>query len=114
MIQRMDFWESVEDTWANLGKVKREMNRDQIQKEAEKFFEWDDPDRKHYVTYTYCLLFAEHIAKMVLKEYRDTQLLIEAAIKTLNDNLHLCDGDVCTLRELRDAVAGIAPDWMGE
>ena len=24
MIQRMDFWESVEDTWANLGKVKRE------------------------------------------------------------------------------------------
>lgn len=32
-----------------------------------------------------------------------TELLI-AAQKTLDDNLHLCDGDICTLKELRDAV----------
>ena len=37
--------------------------------------------------------------------------LLSAATKTLNDNLHLCDGDVCTLKDLRDAVAKIRPDW---
>ena len=37
--------------------------------------------------------------------------LINAAVITLKDNLHLCDGDVCTLKELRDAVAKINPNW---
>lgn len=37
--------------------------------------------------------------------------LIRAAIKTLNDNLHLCDGDNCTLFELRSAVEKIDPTW---
>lgn len=37
--------------------------------------------------------------------------LIKAAIKTLNDNLHLCDGDNCTLFELRSAVQKIDPTW---
>ena len=37
--------------------------------------------------------------------------LINAAIKTLNENLHLCDGDNCTLFELRSAVEKIDPNW---
>ena len=37
--------------------------------------------------------------------------LIKAAIKTLNENLHLCDGDNCTLFELRSAVEKIDPTW---
>ena len=50
-----------------------------------------------------------------LKKYkkyrRKNETLLEAAIKTLKDNLHLCDGDNCTLRELRDAVKKIEPSW---
>ena len=37
--------------------------------------------------------------------------LLEAAVKTLRDNRHLTDGDECTLRELRDVVFKIKPDW---
>lgn len=37
--------------------------------------------------------------------------VLEAAKQTLLDNLHLCDGDVCTLKELRDAVSVICPGW---
>ena len=40
------------------------------------------------------------------------EYVLSAAIQTLNDNLHLCDGDVCTLKELRDAVAKVVPDWI--
>ena len=47
--------------------------------------------------------------------YRDAWVdldpLINAAIQTLKDNLHLCDGDICTLKLLRDAVTDIAPNW---
>jgi len=43
----------------------------------------------------------------------DSGLLLSAAKKTLNDNLHLCDGDDCTLKDLRDAVAAIDPEWEG-
>ena len=38
--------------------------------------------------------------------------VLSVAIQTLNDNLHLCDGSVCTLKELGDAVSKIAPDWI--
>jgi hypothetical protein len=41
----------------------------------------------------------------------DLKPIVSAAIKTLKDNLHLCDGDICTLKELRDAVNEIFPDW---
>ena len=85
------------------------MNRDQIRQEAESFFEWPDHDKKDHVTTTSCLLFAEHVSK---KAKLELQQLIDASVKTLNDNLHLCDGDVCTLRDLRDAVAKIVPDWI--
>lgn len=38
--------------------------------------------------------------------------LVDAAKLTLNENLHLCDGDVCTLRGLKEAVEKIDPIWM--
>jgi hypothetical protein len=34
---------------------------------------------------------------------RDLLPLIETVKKTLDDNRHLCDGDICTLKDLRDA-----------
>lgn len=37
--------------------------------------------------------------------------LIDVSIRTLRDNLHLCDGNNCTLKDLRDAVANIDPLW---
>ena len=40
------------------------------------------------------------------------EYVLSAAIQTLNDNLHLCGGDVCTLKKLRDAVAKVIPDWI--
>lgn len=38
---------------------------------------------------------------------QDLQQLIEASIKTINENLHLCDGEVCTLKDLRDSVISL-------
>lgn len=38
--------------------------------------------------------------------------LVDAAIKTLNDNLHLCDGDVCTLYDLKKAVEQLNHGWL--
>jgi hypothetical protein len=40
-----------------------------------------------------------------------TGKLLSAARNTLMENLHLTDGDDCTLLELRDAVAAIDPEW---
>jgi hypothetical protein len=37
----------------------------------------------------------------------DLKPLYDAAILTLNENKHLCDGDNCTLKELRDAVSKV-------
>ena len=35
---------------------------------------------------------------------RELNQLLAVASKTIQDNLHLADGHVCTLKELRDAV----------
>ena len=37
--------------------------------------------------------------------------VMTAAVKTLNDNGHLADGDQCSLFELREAVAKVNPHW---
>lgn len=39
--------------------------------------------------------------------HQDIRPLVDAVFKTLNDNLHLCDGNDCTLKDLRDAFAGL-------
>lgn len=41
----------------------------------------------------------------------DMQPLLDAAINTLNNNLHLCDGTNCTLYELKIAVEKFEPNW---
>lgn len=38
-------------------------------------------------------------------------LMVQAAQETLEQNLHLADGENCTLRALRDAYLKINPDW---
>ena len=44
----------------------------------------------------------------------DAERLLTAAINTLKANRHLADGEECTLKELRDAVATIRPGWDDE
>jgi len=41
-------------------------------------------------------------------------LLAIAARQTLDENLHLADGENCTLRTLRDAYLKIDPTWGQE
>lgn len=40
--------------------------------------------------------------------------LVEAIVKTLNDNMELADGDICTLIDLKRAVPGWEPPKEGE
>lgn len=47
----------------------------------------------------------------------DFKLLLDVAIaarQTLDENLHLADGDNCTLKDLRDAYLKIDPNWDKE
>jgi hypothetical protein len=43
---------------------------------------------------------------------QDFNNLLAVAIKTLKDNLHLCDGDTCSLKELCVAVEAHNPNWF--
>jgi hypothetical protein len=45
--------------------------REFIKQEAEHFFEWYGSEKKEYVTYTSCLLFAEYIAKKIEQKERE-------------------------------------------
>jgi len=55
-----------------------------------------------------------HAMRWELAKLRaQNKLLLLAAAKTLLENLHLCDGDDCTLKDLRDAVAAVDPEWEG-
>lgn len=64
-----------------------------IDEEFEKFIEFPG-ESKTYVTSVSAKLFAKHcVAQM------------EAAIReTIEENLHLADGDVCTLIKLKRAI----------
>lgn len=42
---------------------------------------------------------------------RVIDVLLNAAKKTLTDNLDLCDGDTCTLYDLKMAVKDVEPYW---
>ena len=64
-----------------------------INEEFNKFIEFPS-DSKTYVTSVSAKLFAKHCVEK-----------IEAAIiETTEDNLHLADGDICTLIKLKKAV----------
>lgn len=72
-------------------------DNDQIQEEANRFFEWPT-DNKTSVTTTSAILFAQHVAKMATEEMR------KAIVETIEENLHLADGDDCTLIRLKLAI----------
>ena len=72
-------------------------DNDQIQEEANRFFEWPT-DNRTSVTTTSAILFAQHVAKMATEELR------AAILETIEENLHLADGDDCTLIRLKRAI----------
>jgi len=75
---------------------------DAFRAKAETFLEWPS-DRRDVVTLTSCILFAQQcVADTAAENIR----LRQAIEKTIADNLHLADGEVCTLIALKRAV-----DW---
>lgn len=64
-----------------------------INEEFDKFIEFPS-DSKTYVTSVSAKLFAKHCVKK-----------LETAIReTIEDNLHLADGEICTLSKLKMAI----------
>lgn len=68
-----------------------------VSNEANRFFEWPT-DNRTSVTTTSAILFAQHVAKMATEELR------AAILETIEENLHLADGDDCTLIRLKRAI----------
>lgn len=52
--------------------------------------------------------------KSFVDQLSDLYSVFAAAKQTLRDNLHLTDGDNCTLLELRNAVEKVDPLWRNE
>ena len=77
---------------------------DAIRAKAETFFQWDT-DRRDVVTLTSCILFAR---QCIVDTAAENIPLRQAIEKTIADNLHLADGEVCTLIDLKRAV-----NWDG-
>lgn len=73
---------------------------DAIRAKAETFFDWPS-DRRDVVTTTSCILFAQQCIVDTAAENIRLRYAIE---KTIADNLHLADGEVCTLIDLKRAV----------
>jgi len=95
------------------------MTLDELRKEAEKFYEWPS-DTKDHVTLTSSLIFAQ---VMIQKEsnrlkrpapcerfceqiaFNAERKRLERAIReTIEENLHLADGENCTLIKLKRAI----------
>lgn len=80
---------------------------DAIRAKAETFFEWPD-GRRDVVTFTSCLLFAR---QCIVDTAAENIRLRQAIEKTIADNLHLADGEVCTLIDLKLAVNWDDREW---
>jgi len=50
-------------------------------------------------------MWAKSAAAELRRLHEVNQELVEACIKTIEENLHLADGDVCTLIHLKRAIA---------
>lgn len=75
------------------------IDKNKIREEADHFFEWpESAPHRLTVSTTSAILFAEYIAEKATKEMR------EAIEKTIEENLHLADGEVCTLIHLKRAI----------
>lgn len=53
---------------------------------------------------------AFHLEQFMHRAQRD---LVAGIVQTLNENAHLADGDVCTLKPLKDALAAVGKPWEG-
>lgn len=95
---------------------------DAIRAKAETFFEWPD-DCRDVVTLTSCLLFAQacvedwqkrhnYLAETIGTITAENARLRQAIEKTIADNLHLADGEVCTLIDLKRAVNWDDRPWQ--
>ena len=80
---------------------------DAIRAKAETFFEWPD-NRSDVVTLTSCILFAR---QCIVDTAAENIRLRQAIEKTITDNLHLADGEVCTLIDLKRAVNWDGREW---
>lgn len=81
---------------------------DAIRAKAKTFFEWPD-DRRDVVTLTSCIFFAR---QCIVDTAAENIRLRQAIEKTITDNLHLADGEVCTLIDLKRAVNWDDRPWQ--
>ena len=95
------------------------MTLDELRKEAEKFYEWPS-DTKDHVTLTSSLIFAQLMIQRTQKALErpapclnfceatafkiEIRKLKSAIRETIEDNLHLADGENCTLIKLKRAI----------
>jgi hypothetical protein len=56
----------------------------------------------------------DDLANVVEELHADNVTLRQAIRKTLNDNRHLADGDVCTLLALKIALRKVGSPWEGD
>jgi hypothetical protein len=95
----------LSDLTEGLGFILEEQNMidERTSEEAEHFFEWNG-ERTNYVTFTSCLLFAEH---MIEKERKRCISIIEAYRVPVGNSAAgemACEWTMDALREVRDAI----------
>lgn len=67
-----------------------------------------------------CLLLAEEVRRRhgiggeLIVARRERDELAAAVRQTLDNNIHLADGEVCTLKSLKDALLAVGIDWDKE
>jgi len=67
-----------------------------------------------------CMLLAAEVRRRfgiggeLIVARRDRDELAVAIRQTLDENAHLADGDVCTLKRLKDAMLAVGIDWDKE
>lgn len=57
-----------------------------------------------------CMLLAEEVRRVRLERVA----LADSIILTLDENSHLADGDMCTLKSLKDALLAVGIQWDGD
>ena len=83
------------------------MTLEEIKQRADDFFNWPT-ERRDFITYTSAMIFAQKCADEAAANAEKRIIELETAIiKTLNENGHLADGDVCALIDLKRAM----PTW---
>ena len=95
------------------------MGLEELRAEAEKFFEWPS-DTKNHVTLTSAIIFAQLMTQKERESLKrpapcerfceqvafnaERKRLERAIRETIEENLHLADGENCTLIKLKRAI----------